>query len=112
MLVSAPTLVAAWLANLIYYCSVPGRFFIIHGFSTRSNHHFLPQALLDSAIGYVWRGGIAPPTTYHYVEETKPENILIGQFARWVDLYPARQLQNDYKLIYEVGYFSLFQLKK
>jgi 4-amino-4-deoxy-L-arabinose transferase-like glycosyltransferase len=82
------------------------------GFLTDHTYHFPPQAVLDTAIGFIWRGGVAPSTVYDYVETAKPEYVLVGQFGRWVDLYNIQELEKKYKLIKEIGYYSLYQLIK
>jgi 4-amino-4-deoxy-L-arabinose transferase-like glycosyltransferase len=79
------------------------------GFLTDHEYHFPPQAILDTAIGYIWRGGVAPSTVYHFVETEKPEYILIGQFGSWVDLYNVEELQKNYQLVKEIGYYSLYK---
>jgi hypothetical protein len=79
------------------------------GFLTDHKYHFPPQAVLDTAIGYIWRGGVAPSTVYNIVETSKPEYVLVGQFGRWVDLYNIKELEQDYQLVKEFGYYSLYK---
>ena len=81
------------------------------GFLTDHEYHFPPQAILDTAIGFIWRGGVEPSTVYHFVETEQPEYVLVGQFGRWVDLYNVDELQKDYQLVKEIGYYSLYKLK-
>jgi len=82
------------------------------GFLTDHKYHFPPQILLDTAVGYIWRGGAAPSTAYNFVETTKPEYVLVGQFGRYSGIYDIEQILSSYQLVKEVGYYSLYQLEK
>jgi hypothetical protein len=81
------------------------------GFLTDHNYHFPPQMLLNTAVGYIWLGKEAPGASYHFVEETSPEYVLVGNFARWVDLYPSGWLAVHYERVTTVGGYELYQLK-
>ncbi len=82
------------------------------GFLTNHKYHFPPQILLDAAVGYIWRGGAAPSTSYNFIETTKPEYVLVGQFGRYSGIYNISQILSNYQLVNEVGYYSLYQLRK
>ena len=81
------------------------------GFLTDHNYHYPPQILLDTAVGFIWRGGPAPSEKYDFVAQSKPEYVLVGQFATWVQMYPDQLLENGYTFIYENGAYRLY-LKK
>jgi len=79
------------------------------GFLTDHNYHFPPQILLDTAVGYIWRGGPAPSEQYDFTE-TMPDYVLDGAFANYVNLYDPEKLAINYDLIYENGPYRLYKL--
>jgi 4-amino-4-deoxy-L-arabinose transferase-like glycosyltransferase len=81
------------------------------GFLTNHQYHYPPQILLDTAVGYIWRGGPSPATKYDFTAQN-PEYVLDGQFAQYVALYPQTILDQSYKLIYQVGPYRLYQHNK
>lgn len=78
------------------------------GFLTNHNYHFPPAGLLDKGVGYIWRGGAAPSEQYHFVEESQPPWVLVGAFARWVNLYGPALEQGDYRLVTSIGGYDLY----
>ena len=81
------------------------------GFLTDHNYHFPPPLLLNTAVGYMWLDKEPPAASYNFVQETSPEYVLVGTFARWVDLYPPELLSSRYKLLDSVGPYDLYRLE-
>lgn len=81
------------------------------GFLTNHNYHYPPQILLNSAVQYIWTQGQAPAEQYDFVQEESPEYVLIGQFSRWVNMYPADLINKNYQLEKAVGAYELYKLK-
>ncbi|NLE45692.1 MAG: glycosyl transferase [Chloroflexi bacterium] len=81
------------------------------GFLTDHNYHFPPPLLLNTAVGYVWLGGSPPSQEYDFVEAHHPDWVLVGEFSRWVDVYPRDTLQTDYRLVTSIGAYELYGLK-
>ncbi len=77
------------------------------GFLTDHNYHFPPQVLLYRAVSYVWAGGPPPAGEYTFVQTQKPAYILVGNFARGTDMYPAAWL-GDYVLETQIGGYQLY----
>jgi hypothetical protein len=78
------------------------------GFLTSHNYHYPPTGTLNTAVRYIWSGGPAPRLEYHPLELEQPPYVLVGSFARWVDLYPADVLQRDYRRITSIGAYDLY----
>lgn len=81
------------------------------GFLTNHNYHFPPQLLLDTAVGYAWRGGPAPSESYHFIDPALPDYVLVGKFSRAVDLYPLEVLDAYYSQVTSIGDYTLYQVK-
>ncbi len=79
------------------------------GFLTNHNYHYPPNQLLDKAVGYMWRGGPSPADDYHFVEQNNPPYVLIGEFARWVSLYPDDYIGEHYQRVALFGAYALYQ---
>jgi len=109
---NTPALMAAYMNQAIPKDVIVETWEPEMGFLTDHKYHFPPQILLDSAVGYIWRGGAAPSIAYDFIETTKPEYVLIGQFGRYSGIYNIDQILGNYQLVKDVGYYSLYQLKK
>jgi 4-amino-4-deoxy-L-arabinose transferase-like glycosyltransferase len=81
------------------------------GFLTDHTYHFPPQELLNAAVGYIWRGSASPSGSYDFVRTEKPTYVLVGEFGRWVDMYPADSLAKDYRLVTTIGGYELYTLR-
>jgi len=81
------------------------------GFLTDHNYHYPPQILLDSAVGFIWRGGPPPAEKYDFSASGFPEYVLVGKFSSWVQLYPTEVLDQHYTRVYETGPYMLYKLK-
>lgn len=80
------------------------------GFLTDHAYHFPPPALLDVAVGYIWRGGPAPASEYD-MDAAAPDYLLVGRFARWVQLYPDDLIAERYDFVTQVGDYQLFSIR-
>ncbi len=80
------------------------------GFLTDHNYHFPPPLLLNNAVGYIWLGGAPPAEKYDFVQVEQPDYVLVGEFARWVELYPADFLAEHYHLVTTIGAYDLYAL--
>lgn len=78
------------------------------GFFTDHNYHFPPNELLTLAIDQIYSGGEPVQIHYDYVQTKKPEYLLIGEFSKWVNLYPIDQLSDQYRLIKTVNDYDLY----
>jgi 4-amino-4-deoxy-L-arabinose transferase-like glycosyltransferase len=81
------------------------------GFLTDHNYHSPPPLLLNSAVGYIWYDGAPPAQEYDFVHTEHPDYVLVGEFARWVDLYPTDLLAARYRLVTSIGAYELYVLK-
>jgi hypothetical protein len=82
------------------------------GFLTDHNYHFPPALLLNTAVGYIWYGGPPPSDEYRFVETQRPAYVLVGEFARWVELYPMDWLEQNYRLLTQIGAYELYELEE
>jgi hypothetical protein len=80
------------------------------GFLTDHNYHFPPALLLNSAVGYMWYDGPSPAQEYDFVQREGPDYVLVGEFARWVNLYPIDVLKARYRLVTRIGAYELYAL--
>lgn len=78
-------------------------------FLTDNLYHSPPNSLLDRAVAYIWRSGPWPRGFYNYLQEDHPQYILIGNFAKWVMLYPAAILNTQYRIVMTVGAYDLYE---
>jgi hypothetical protein len=62
------------------------------GFLTDHNYHFPPPIVEP-----------APGPDYEFVQTERPDYVLVGLSARWVNLYPADLLAEDYRLVIHIG---------
>ena len=81
------------------------------GFLTDHNYHFPPPLLLNTAVGYIWLEGLPPAQDYDFVQTEYPDYVLVGEFARWVDLYPTDLLEEHYRLVTTIGAYELYVLR-
>jgi hypothetical protein len=78
------------------------------GFLTSHNYHYPPTGTLNAAVRYIWSGGPAPRLQYHPLEIEHPPYVVVGSFARWVDLYPVDVLERDYRRLTSIGGYDLY----
>jgi 4-amino-4-deoxy-L-arabinose transferase-like glycosyltransferase len=81
------------------------------GFLTNHNYHFPPQILLNTAVQYIWTQGAPPSEQYDFVQNEVPQYILVGQFSRWVNMYPVDLLAKKYQLEKTIGAYELYKLR-
>jgi len=79
------------------------------GFLTDHRYHYPPQWLLNRAVRQVWLGETPVAELYDFTE-LAPDFVLIGEFGRWVDVYPVERLQQaGYERVETVGQFELYR---
>jgi 4-amino-4-deoxy-L-arabinose transferase-like glycosyltransferase len=81
------------------------------GFLTDHAYHYPPEELLATAVAYIWRGSPSPSLSYDFVQRQSPEFVLVGGFARWVDLYPSAVLEDKYRRVTTIGGYELYELR-
>jgi hypothetical protein len=79
-------------------------------FLTDHTYHRPPQLLLNSAVRQVWQGG-QPVSELYDFEALRPQYVLVGEFARWVNVYPQAQLLQHYTPVAEIGQYQLYHHK-
>ena len=79
------------------------------GFLTDHAYHYPPNSLLPKAVSHIWTNGPAPASAYNFMQPTPPEYVLIGQFSRWVKLYPDDVIAQHYRLVTTIGKYDLYQ---
>jgi hypothetical protein len=82
------------------------------GFLTDHNYHFPPPLLLNDAVSYIWLGGPPPAQYYDFMRTEHPDYVLVGEFARWVDLYSTDLLAARYRLVTSIGAYELYVLNQ
>ncbi len=79
------------------------------GFLTDHNYHFPPTELLPTAVSYAFLEGPPVAQAYHFVQSERPDFILLGEFARSIDLYPTDVLADGYTLVTTIGGYELYE---
>jgi len=79
------------------------------GFLTDHNYHFPQNALLALAVDQVYYGGEPVQNHYDFVQTENPEYLLLGEFSKWTQIYPADYVQENYKLVQSFGDYDLYQ---
>ena len=82
------------------------------GFFSDHKYHYPPNQLLAIAIQQVNRGGEPVQAHYDYVQKNLPDYLLLGVFAKWVNLYPMNVLANRYTLTKTIQEYDLYKLTK
>jgi hypothetical protein len=108
---NAPASMAAYLNEHVPHEALIETWEPEMGFLTDHNYHFPPPLLLNTAVGYIWLGGPPPAKDYDFVQIENPDYVLVGEFARWVDLYPLDLLETRYRLVASIGAYELYMLR-
>jgi hypothetical protein len=82
------------------------------GFLTDHNYHYPPQIRLNTAVGHIWQGGASPAEGYDFVQTERPAYVLVGAFARWVEMYPPELLAERYTRVTTVGAYELYAIRE
>ncbi len=80
------------------------------GFLTDHNYHFPPALLLLTAVEQVHLGGPPAAGSYDFVQTETPDYVLVGEFARLVELYPTDVLADRYDLVTAIGGYELYRI--
>jgi 4-amino-4-deoxy-L-arabinose transferase-like glycosyltransferase len=75
---------------------------------TDHRYNYPPQALLDVAVRHQWSGG--PPARYD-LNVQRPPYVVIGPFGAWTEVYPAEQIERDYREMHRDGSYVLYGRK-
>ena len=79
------------------------------GFLTDHRYHYPPQLLLNRTVRQKWLGEAEAAEFYDFTE-LNPEYVLVGEFARWVEVYPPDRLEAaGYELVKTLGQYELYQ---
>jgi hypothetical protein len=105
---NAPAAMAAYLNENVSHEALIESWEPEMGFMTDHNYHFPPPLLLKDAVTYIWLGGTPPGQAYNFIQTDHPDYVLVGEFARWVELYPTRLLAARYKLVNRIGAYELY----
>jgi hypothetical protein len=76
------------------------------GFLTDHRYHYPPQLLLNRAVRQVWLGETPVSELYDF-RELQPDYVLVGEFGRWVGIYPEERL-GDFEEVASSGPYQLF----
>lgn len=96
---NAPAAMAAYLDEHVPRNALIETFEPEMGFLTDHTYHFAPTTVLEQGVRYVWLGGPPPSESYDFVQRECPDYVLVGPFARWIDLYPANILAERYQMV-------------
>lgn len=79
------------------------------GFLTDHRYHYPPQLLLNRTVRQKWLGETTVADLYDFAA-LQPEYVLVGEFSRWVDVYPPDRLAAaGYTLVKTLGQYELYQ---
>ncbi|BCX02940.1 MAG: glycosyl transferase [Candidatus Roseilinea sp.] len=78
------------------------------GFLTDHRYHYPPQLLLIRAVRQIWQGGVPVSELYDFTA-LSPDYVLVGEFSRWVNVYPHERLQANYEPVTSIGRYELFK---
>jgi hypothetical protein len=79
------------------------------GFLTDHNYHYPQNALLAIAVDQVYYGGEPVQGHYDFVQTENPDYLLIGEFSKWIEIYPVDYIQENYQLLQTFGDYDLYQ---
>lgn len=82
------------------------------GFLTDHRYHFPPQRFLYVAVNHIWLNGPAPADSYRLDQGEAPDYVLVGEFARWVGMYPTERLADAYAPVATIGPYQLFARRR
>jgi len=81
------------------------------GFLTDHRYHYPPQLLLNRTVRQKWLGETGVADLYDFTG-LNPAYVLVGEFSRWVEVYPVERLQAaGYELVESLGQYELYQRK-
>lgn len=109
---NSPKAVAQYLNENIPHQKLVETFEPELGFLTDHNYHFPPQIYLLESVKYIWNGGEPPSQSYHFVETEQPDYIIVGEFGRWVNMYPQEKLEGVYRKLVEIDKYEIFEFIK
>jgi dolichyl-phosphate-mannose-protein mannosyltransferase len=105
---NAPAAMATYLSREVPTSAVIETWEPELGFLTGHNYHYPPTGTLNIAVRHIWNGGPAPRQQYHPLETEQPPFVVVGAFARWVDVYPVDVLERNYRHVTSIGGYDLY----
>jgi len=109
---NAPEAMAAYLEEHVPHDALIETWEPEMGFLTNHNYHLPPAMLLLDAVQQVHLGGASIAESYQFVQSELPEYVLLGDFGRLVELYPADLLAARYRSVTRIGGYELFEVKR
>jgi 4-amino-4-deoxy-L-arabinose transferase-like glycosyltransferase len=109
---NAPAAMASYLQREVPLTAVVETWEPELGFLTDHRYHYPPTGMLNVAVQYIWTGGVPPHLKYQPLEANGPPYVLVGSFARWVELYPEDLLARDYRRLVAIGGYELYRRKQ
>jgi hypothetical protein len=82
------------------------------GFLTDHQYHYPPTGMLNIAVRYIWSRGAPPRLKYDPLSAEQPTYVLVGAFARWVELYSPEVLERDYQRLVAIGSYELYRRRE
>jgi 4-amino-4-deoxy-L-arabinose transferase-like glycosyltransferase len=82
------------------------------GFFSGHRFHYPPNSLLAAAVRQAYGNGPPIWKQYDFVVKELPDYVLVGEFGRWVGLYPKDDLARNYTLVKVQQGFELYKLSK
>jgi len=46
---------------------------------------------------------------YDFVQTEHPDYLLVGEFSKWTQIYPADELADEYELVVSFGDYDLYK---
>jgi hypothetical protein len=77
------------------------------GFLTNHTYHYPPQLLLNRAVRQVWQGETPVADLYDF-RTLDPDFVLVGEFGRWVNVYPPERL-DGWPVVAQEGPYTLYR---
>jgi 4-amino-4-deoxy-L-arabinose transferase-like glycosyltransferase len=78
------------------------------GVLTDHRYHYPPQVVLAYSVEQVWFNGEYASNRYDFRDYVDPDYLVIGPFAKYIDLYPFDERMDNYQLVEEIGPYSLY----
>lgn len=107
---NAPQIMASYMNDHVSTDAVIETWEPEMGFLTDHNYHFPPALLLLTAVEQVHLNGPPAAESYDFVQSEMPDYVLVGEFARLVELYPSDLLADRYELVTTIGGYELYRI--
>ncbi|GAP08612.1 4-amino-4-deoxy-L-arabinose transferase [Anaerolinea thermolimosa] len=108
---NTPMLMAAYLNQHVPLDAVIETYEPEMGFLTDHRYHYPPHSYLNKTIQFTWLGGSLPGEGYDFIQKEKPEYVLVGKFAAWVQFYSIPEIESRYDRLITIGPYQLYRLR-